>query len=72
MCTALWGACACLLTRFIQDDLNHIVDETKELEQAARNESEALSKKHSVHEKQASDAQSRLNDIARSLKLQQN
>lgn len=71
MSTALWGACARLLTRFIQDNLAHIVDEIKELEQAARNETEVLSKKHSVHEKQAVDAQSRLNDIARSLELQQ-
>ncbi|WFD36097.1 hypothetical protein MCUN1_002968 [Malassezia cuniculi] len=56
---------------FLQDDLEHLIDETAKREQAARDETEALSKKHSIHEKQAVDAQSRLNDIVRSLEQQQ-
>ena len=63
-------ACTCLLTGFLQDDLDNIAEEASKREQAARAESTALGKQHTAHEKQAVDAQSRLNDIVRSLEMQ--
>ena len=59
------------LTRFLQDDVQHLADEASKREQAAREESNALAKRHSAHEKQVVDAQSHLNDIVRSLEKQQ-
>lgn len=71
MFIAQLDACEYSLTRFLQDDVKNLVDEASKREKAVREENNALAKKHSAHEKQAIDAQSRLNDIVRSLEKQQ-